>query len=303
MTVARPDADENAPGSETATTGADGDGGGATAERHERLRQLGLRPGLDGLRDVMDRLLAPAGCAWDRAQTLDSLRPYLVEEAHEVLEAMDDPPRHVGELGDLLFQIVFQSALRQRQGHFDLDDVIASIVDKMIERHPHVFGETAETIDADEVARRWEARKQGARTQGGQSGLGVPRSLPALHRASRLQDKAGALGFDWPTIDGALAKLDEELREFAQAREGGDADAIADELGDVLFVLVRIASKLGLDAETTLARANAKFERRFGWVLEAATAAGRTPQSLGLEGLDALWNEAKRRLADGRDAG
>ncbi len=298
MTVARGDANENAPGA-----GSNTREGGAVAERAARLAQLGLRPGLDGLRDLMDRLLAPGGCPWDQAQTLKTLRPYLLEETHEVLEAIDDPSRHVGELGDLLFQIVFQSALRQRQGHFELDDVVAGIVDKMIDRHPHVFGEAAEAIDAEEVARRWEARKQGARTKGGETGLGVPHSLPALHRASRLQDKAGALGFDWPTIDGALAKLDEELREFAQARAAGDRAAIADELGDVLFVLVRVASKLGLDAEATLAGANAKFERRFRWVLEAAAAAGRTPQSLGLAGLDALWNEAKRQLGDDRDPG
>lgn len=267
--------------------------------RHEAL---GLRDGLPGLRDMMDRLLADEGCPWDRAQTLATLRPYLLEETHEVLEAMADPKRHVGELGDLLFQIVFQSALREREGAFDLDDVIASIRDKMIDRHPHVFGPHREALDADEVTRRWEARKQGERAAQGEASLGVPRGLPALHRAARLQDKAAALGFDWPDVEGALAKLDEELGELEAARRLSSSDAaaaVADELGDVLFVLVRVAGKLGIDAEAALGHANAKFERRFAHVLRTAAARGQAPASLGLSGLDALWDDAKRLEAAG----
>lgn len=254
---------------------------------------LGLREGLPGLRDLMDRLLAEQGCPWDRAQTLDSLRPYLLEEAHEVLEAMHDPARHVGELGDLLFQIVFHSALREREGAFDLDDVIASIRDKMIDRHPHVFGPERGSISAEEVTRRWEAGKR-AKADRDPGSLGVPATLPALHRCARLQEKAAAVGFDWPTIDGALDKLQEELREFEQARTAGDRAAIEDELGDVLFVLVRIAGKLGLSAESALSRANAKFERRFGHVLRTLAEAGEAPEQAGLARLDALWNDAKR---------
>jgi MazG family protein len=264
-----------------------------------RHRALGLRDGLPGLRDMMDRLLAEDGCPWDRQQSLASLRPYLLEEAHEVLEAMDDPKRHRGELGDLLFQIVFQSALREREGAFDIEDVVAAIRDKMIERHPHVFGPDRETLDADEVTRRWEARKQVERAREGEATLGVPRGLPGLHRAARLQDKAAALGFDWPNVEGALAKLDEELGELARARESGSAEAIVDELGDVLFVLVRVAGKLGVDAEAALTHANAKFERRFAHVLREAAARGQAPASLGLAGLDALWDEAKRLEAPG----
>jgi MazG family protein len=258
-----------------------------------RHREIGLPDGMQGLRELMDRLLAPDGCPWDREQTLASLRPYLLEETHEVLEAMHDPVRHKGELGDLLFQIVFQSALREREGAFDLEDVIAAIRDKMIDRHPHVFGNSPEALDADEVARRWEAGKR--RTSDRDPGdLGVPATLPALHRAARLQEKAAAHGFDWPDVGGALAKLDEELGELAQARQSGDAAAIADELGDVLFVLVRVAGKLGIDAEAALAGANAKFERRFGHVLREVAASGRDPAAVGLAGLDALWDEAKR---------
>ncbi|HET6584601.1 MAG TPA: nucleoside triphosphate pyrophosphohydrolase [Nannocystaceae bacterium] len=272
--------------------GADDPAG--ASEPPPRHRTLGLRDGLPGLRDLMDRLLAADGCPWDRAQTLDTLRPYLLEEAHEVLDAMGDPPRHVGELGDLLFQIVFQSALRERERAFDLDDVVAAIREKMIDRHPHVFGPDREALDAAEVTRRWEARKQGERAAQGEASLGVPRGLPALHRAARLQDKAAALGFDWPDVDGALAKLDEELDELERARRSESAAAVMDELGDVLFVLVRVAGKLGIDAEAALGHANAKFERRFAHVLRTAAARGQAPASLGLAGLDVLWDEAKR---------
>jgi nucleoside triphosphate diphosphatase len=243
----------------------------------------------------MDRLLAPEGCPWDREQTLASLRPYLLEEAHEVLEAMDDPQRHRKELGDLLFQIVFQSALREREGHFDLEDVIAAIRDKMIERHPHVFGEAPEVLSSAEVARRWEAGKRRSRTaEHATTSLGVPTGLPTLLRAFRLQDKAAALGFDWPDVGGALAKLDEELAELAQARSRADLAAMQDELGDVLFVMVRLATKLGVDADAALAHANAKFERRFGHVLRVLAERGEDPQQVGLAGLDALWDDAKR---------
>lgn len=285
MTVARGDADENT----------------ADREQAPRHRALGLRDGMAGLRDLMDRLLGEGGCPWDRAQTLASLRPYLLEEAHEVLEAMDDPERHRAELGDLLFQIVFHSALRQRQGAFDLDDVIVGLREKMIDRHPHVFGPDPEAITAAEVTRRWEARKQ-RKPDRDPGDLGVPATLPALHRSARLQEKAAALGFDWPDIGGALAKLDEELAELSTARESGEAAAIADELGDVLFVLVRVAGKLGVDAEAALAGANAKFERRFGHVLRTLAGRGQPPGEVGLAGLDALWNEAKRAERDARSS-
>jgi len=268
-----------------------------TSENTDRHRALGLADGLQGLRELMDRLLSEQGCPWDREQTLATLRPYLLEETHEVLEAMHDPARHKGELGDLLFQIVFHSALREREGAFDLEDVIAAIRDKMIDRHPHVFGPSPaagrEALDADEVARRWEASKR-AKTDRDPGDLGVPATLPAMHRSARLQEKAAAHGFDWPDAEGAIAKLEEELAELTVARASGDAAAVADELGDVLFVLVRIAGKLGVDAEAALAGANAKFERRFGHVLREVAAQGRDPVGVGLAGLDALWNDAKR---------
>lgn len=266
----------------------------STTSRH------GLRPGLDGLRDLMDRLLGERGCPWDREQTLDSLRPYLIEEAYEVLESMDDPQAHRKELGDLLFQIVFQSALREREGAFDLDSVIAGIVEKMVRRHPHVFGDKAEEqLDADQVARQWaelKARERKTQTDGPATPLaGVPRALPALQRAWRLQDKAASVGFDWPDVDGPLAKFKEEWNEFEQARQTGDQAAIADEFGDVLFVLVRLGQKLGIAAEDALRATNRKFERRFAHVMARCHADGIDPGEAGLERLDNYWNEAKQR--------
>jgi MazG family protein len=264
----------------------------------EDHRRHGLDDGLVGLRQLMDRLLAPDGCPWDREQSLDSLRPYLLEETHEVLEAMDDPVEHRKELGDLLFQIVFQSALREREGAFDLDGVIEGIRSKMLRRHPHVFapGGDDQPRDADAVAAQWTELKAKERGEDGPPDpLGrVPTSLPALHRAWRLQDKAASVGFDWPDIGGALAKLREEWTELEEAIDGGDAERMREELGDLLFVLVRVGQKLGLEAEDALRRTNIKFERRFGFVMRRCHEEGIDPKAAGLERLDGFWNEAKR---------
>jgi MazG family protein len=272
-------------------------------------RALGLRDGLPGLRDLMDRLLDPArGCPWDLAQTLDSLRPYLLEEAHEVLEAMDDPAAHRGELGDLLFQVVFHAALREREGAFDLDGVVEAIRSKMIRRHPHVFGSGSSApavATAEDVERQWAAIKQAER--GGEGPpeplAGVPVGLPALQRAWRLQDKAAQVGFDWPDVEGALAKVREEWAELDQARAEGTVAEIREELGDLLFVMVRVAAKLGVEPEDALRRANAKFERRFAHVMARCHAQGLDPVQAGLAVLDGLWDEAKALERAGPDAG
>jgi len=266
-------------------------------------RALGLRDGLPGLADLMDRLLDPEhGCPWDQAQTLDSLRPYLLEEAHEVLEAMDDPGAHRGELGDLLFQVVFHAALRQRQGAFDLDGVVEAIRTKMIRRHPHVFGPAstageglAPVRTAADVERQWAVIKQAERAGEGPPDplAGVPRGLPALQRAWRLQDKAAQVGFDWPDVEGAVTKAREEWDELEQARSGGDLEEIREELGDLLFVLVRVAGKLGIEPEDALRRANAKFERRFGQVMARCHAEGLDPIEAGLPVLDGFWDQVK----------
>lgn len=272
-------------------------------------RALGLRDGLPGLRDLMDRLLDPArGCPWDLAQTLDSLRPYLLEEAHEVLEAMDDPAAHRGELGDLLFQVVFHAALREREGAFDLDGVVEAIRSKMIRRHPHVFGSGSSApavATAEDVERQWAAIKQAERGGEGPPDplAGVPVGLPALQRAWRLQDKAAQVGFDWPDVEGALAKVREEWAELEQARAEGTVAEIREELGDLLFVMVRVAAKLGVEPEDALRRANAKFERRFAHVMARCHAQGLDPVQAGLAVLDGLWDEAKALERAGPDAG
>lgn len=254
--------------------------------------------GMPGLLAVMERLLAPDGCPWDREQTLDSLRPYLIEEAYEVLEAMDDPNEHRKELGDLLLQIVFQAALRQREGQFNFEDVANAIRDKMIHRHPHVFRRdpNAQELDAQGVATQWErikAEEQKSRGEKLDPFAGVPRALPSLQRAWRIQDKAGALGFDWPDLEGPMAKLDEEWAELREAIQEGDAASIKAELGDVLFVLVRLAQKLGVEAEDALRGANRKFERRFGHVLARCAEAQQDPRDVGLAVLDEYWDHAK----------
>jgi tetrapyrrole methylase family protein/MazG family protein len=270
-------------------------------------RVHGLRDGLDGMRDLMDRLLGPDGCPWDRAQTLATLRPYVIEEAHEVLEAIDDddPEEHRRELGDLLFQIVFHAALREREQCFDLDGVIEAIRSKMIRRHPHVFGPggAAPQVTPDEVEAKWAQIKQAERTARGtaedeSSGVadplaGVPKALSALQRAWRLQNKAAGVGFDWPDVDGPLRKSREEWAELEQAITEGDPAAIAEELGDLLFVLVRLGTKLGIEAESALRQTNQKFERRFGHVMRRCHEQGLDPTTAGLAVLDAFWDEAK----------
>lgn len=268
-------------------------------------RPHGLRDGLPGLRDLMDRLLDPAsGCPWDREQTLETLRPYLLEEAHEVLEALEqgDPEEHRRELGDLLFQIVFHSAIREREGSFDLEGVIEAIRSKMIRRHPHVFGPggAAPRYSAAQVEAQWAQIKQAERDLRGGAverapdpTAGVPRTLPALQRAWRIQNKAAHVGFDWPDVEGPRAKVREEWAELEQAIDQGDPEAIAEELGDLLFVLVRLGQKLGVEAELSLHRTVDKFQRRFGHVMQRCHEQGLAPERVGLAKLDEFWDEAK----------
>jgi MazG family protein len=289
------------------------------ADLVEDHRAHGLREGLDGMRDLMDRLLGPEGCPWDREQTLETLRPYLLEESYEVLESMDDPAKHRRELGDLLFQIIFQSSLREREGAFDIDDVVEGIRSKMIRRHPHVFGSPEEIarqqeLSAEEVSRQWAAIKarekaataDAASAEGSEIPnplRGVPRALPALQRAWRLQDKAAAVGFDWPDITGPITKVEEEWGELREAIQGEDPAAIAEELGDLLFVLVRLGQKLGVEAEGALRGTIDKFESRFAGVMRKAHEAEVEPADAGLERLDGWWNEVKAetRKTPGRD--
>jgi MazG family protein len=251
---------------------------------------------------IMDRLLAPDGCPWDREQTLESLRPFLVEETYEVLDALDrgSAADHCEELGDLLMQIVFQAALRRAEGAFAIDDVVASISDKLVRRHPHVFADTQGVSTSEQVLAQWDrikADEKKARaakaTEVPRTLDGVPRTLPALARAQQLGSKAGKVGFDWPGYEGSLGKVREEVEEIAEAAADGDRAAAHHELGDLLFATVNLARKLGLDAEMALHDASVRFSRRFGFIEDRLREAGKTPAQSDLTEMDQLWDAAK----------
>ncbi len=246
---------------------------------------------------VMQRLLAPGGCPWDREQTLESLRKYVLEEACEVIDAIDDKdmPHLREELGDLLLQVVFQAELARAlpEDRFGIDDVVSGIVDKLVRRHPHVFADgTAK--DSAEVLQNWERIK--TQEKGARRVLdGVPRSLPALTRAQRIGEKVSRVGFDWADRAGSRAKVAEEMCELDVALEAGDKDAIEDELGDALFALVNLARHVDVDAEGALRRTVDKFTRRFAHVEDRVRArhGGWTGPPLPLAELDGYWDEAK----------
>ena len=248
--------------------------------------------------EIMERLLAPDGCPWDREQTLQTLQPYLIEEAYEVLEAIDagDAKEHCEELGDLLFQIVFQSALRAHEGKFGIDDVVRAIATKMKRRHPHVFGDL-KVSGSDEVLANWGKLKAEEHKEKGISRRaleGVPVNLPALLRAQRIGEKAAAVGFDWPDIGGVREKVVEELREIDEAVASGDRAAIEHEVGDLLLAASRLSAKLGVAPEDALRSALRRFQSRFeameDQVIAGGGAVGKTP----LEELDRIWNQVKK---------
>jgi MazG family protein len=252
---------------------------------------------IEHLLAIMERLRGPGGCPWDREQTLASLRPYVLEETYEVLEAIDggDVAEHREELGDLLLQIVFQAQLRREEGAFDFADVADAISGKLVSRHPHVFGD-AQVNDAEGVLTQWAAlKREEKRKKGkGQSVLeGVPREMPALARADRLTEKASRVGFDWPDVSGARAKVTEELDELDRAVAGGDRAEIEHELGDVLFALANVGRKLGIAPEEALRGTVARFIRRFEHVERELARRGVPHGGATLAEMDALWNEAK----------
>lgn len=245
----------------------------------------------------MARLRGPDGCPWDREQTLRTLRPYLLEETYEVLEAMEsgDAREHCEELGDLLLQIVFQAQLAGESGQFEFADVADAIARKLVRRHPHVFG-TAQVRDSEAVMKQWVALKREEKVErgGGKSVLeGVPRELPALARAERLTEKASRIGFDWPDAAGARAKVDEELAELDEAIRGGDTQRVEEELGDVLFALANVARKLSLPPEEALRNAVGRFVARFEHVERELDRQGVPHGKATLEEMDRLWEEAK----------
>ncbi len=242
---------------------------------------------------LMARLRGEGGCPWDRAQNLETLRPYLIEEAYEVLEAVEsgDVAHHREELGDLLLQVVFHAEIRRQEGEFDAADVAHGIADKLVRRHPHVFA-AERADDATDALARWEEIK--SKEKAGRSVIaGVPRELPALLRAQRVQEKAANVGFDWSDLDGPIAKLDEELGELRAAIAEKARAGIEHELGDLLFSLVNVARHLEVTAEDALRASIERFSRRFGHVESRAKDAGRALSETSLEEMESYWEEAK----------
>lgn len=260
--------------------------------------ESGSESPMDRLLDIMRRLRGPGGCPWDREQTLASLKPFLLEECYEELDAIDaGEPDHIREeLGDVLLQIVFQAAICEEQGLFDFQDVARTIGEKLIRRHPHVFGD-AVAEHADDVVRQWDAikREEAAdRPHEEQSALdGLPAALPALLKADRVQGRAARVGFDWDRTSQVVEKLDEEVAELKAALAQGRAEAIEDEMGDVLFTVVNLSRFVELSAEQALNRTTAKFARRFRAVEQRIRQSGRRISDCTLEELDRVWDAVK----------
>ncbi len=252
--------------------------------------------------EVMARLRHPeTGCAWDQVQDFASIAPYTIEEAYEVEDAIarGEPAALLDELGDLLFQVVYHSRMAEERGWFAFADVAGAIADKMIRRHPHVFG-AEETRTADQQVAAWEVQKQAERAARAETGTlaGIPLGLPALTRAVKITRRVARVGFEWPDAASVLDKLEEEAAELrAELRDGTrtpDPAALRDEVGDLLFVLANLARKLDLDPEDCLRGANRKFERRFSHIEQSLRLAGKSPADSGLKEMDSLWAEAKR---------
>lgn len=250
------------------------------------------------LADVMDKLRAPDGCPWDREQDHNSLMPYLIEEAYEVLEAIQlgDMHKLAEELGDLLLQIVFHAQIAQEHGDFTLAEPIRQIVAKLRRRHPHVFGE-AKVESSGQVLLNWEEIKAQERRGVNNASLldAVPRNMPALMQACKIQQKAAQVGFDWENIDGAWAKVAEEKEELMGAVATGDTAGISEELGDLLFATVNVARFLEVEPETALLSTVIKFRHRFAYIEEQARAAGKELAAYSLKELDQWWEEAKKQ--------
>jgi MazG family protein len=247
----------------------------------------------------MSRLRSPGGCPWDREQTFETIKPYLLEETYEVLDAIDarDWPSLAEELGDLMLEAVFFAQMASEQRLFGIEDSLDAINQKLVRRHPHVFGNgTAKT--PGQVKQRWdEIKAEEKKEKNKPTGLlaSVPRALPALVEATQLTSRAAGVGFDWQNAGQVLEKLDEELKELAQARERDGRDGLEDELGDLLFVLVNLARFLEVDPEQALRRTNRKFRERFAHIERKLEEKGKTPAESSLEEMDALWQEAKQK--------
>jgi tetrapyrrole methylase family protein/MazG family protein len=250
------------------------------------------------LLDIMEKLRTEKGCPWDKEQTRGSLKPFIIEEAYELIDAIDEgnSGKIKEELGDLLFQIVFQCQIAKEEKEFDISGVIEKIGNKMIARHPHVFGK-ADYKTKDEVLVYWQEQKRREGKFGASILDGVPETLPSLLRAHRLQDRAAKVGFDWIEIDDVLRKLDEEMGEFKKALDGKKQEEIEDELGDILFMLVNISRFIGVNPEDALRKTIAKFILRFRFIEIKSADQGRKLSDMTLEEMDKLWKEAKEKGA------
>ena len=251
------------------------------------------------LYQVMKILHGPDGCPWDREQTHESLKPYLIEEAYEVIEAIDSGSDEnlAEELGDLLLQVMFHAEISEREERFNIDDVIKGIISKLKRRHPHVFGE--EKVDSsDQVIKNWEQIKRKEKRTKKKDGSvldGLPKSLPALIKARRIQEKVSRVGFDWDRTDEVMQKVDEELEELKEARLKNDKNAIEEELGDLLFAVANLARFVSLCPEDALKKTIDKFQRRFQYIEKELPKHGKQLGEASLEEMDALWEEVKSK--------
>ncbi|SNS44571.1 nucleoside triphosphate pyrophosphohydrolase [Tropicimonas sediminicola] len=261
--------------------------------------------GMPRLLEIMARLRDPEnGCPWDIEQTWQTIAPYTIEEAYEVADAIEREAwgELKGELGDLLLQVVYFAQIGAEEGRFTFGEIADGISDKMVDRHPHVFGDESRDKSAEQQTRDWEVQKARERQEKGEARVldGVALGLPALLRAYKLQKRAARVGFDWDNADLVLDKIREEAEELAEAAASGSHDRIEDEMGDMLFVLANLARHLGVDPEQALRRTNDKFIRRFNALEDALHASGSSPAEATLDEMDALWNAAKRSES-GRD--
>jgi MazG family protein len=253
----------------------------------------------DRLVALMARLRAPGGCPWDREQTFDSIKPHTLEETYEVLDAVDrrDWPDLAEELGDYMLQAVFYAQMATEQGFFNIEDALDAINGKLLRRHPHIFGDES-AATAGDVKRIWSEVKAAEKAEQGREResllAGVPRILPALVEAQQITSRAAQVGFDWENPEQVLDKLQEELREFAEARRGGSPAELENEMGDLLFVLVNLARFVKVDPEQALRATNTKFRQRFGYIERKLAERGKKPADATVEEMEALWQEAKR---------
>lgn len=242
--------------------------------------------------EIMEKLRGPEGCPWDREQTLESLKPYLLEETYEVLEEMDNGGDKLkGELGDLLLQIVFQSQISKEKGEFDIEDVAHGICEKLIRRHPHIFKEGIEVKNSEEVKENWDRIKASEKEHKNRKSIldGIPKYMPGLMRAQKMQKKVAKVGFDWPNMDGVLDKVQEEIEELREAIKNQDKRNMKEEIGDLLFSIVNLSRSLDIEAQEALLSTINKFDKRFRYVEENCQLPGAS-----LEEMDSLWEKAKK---------